>query len=86
MFTKANTKFYIKTLSFDGWGAAIVEMTDAEAEAVKKFLRAETNFGEPASWYGSCRISEGYNSYEEAVEAIRKQHGYLHYDPNDDDE
>lgn len=76
----ANTKFYIKTLSADGWGCGIVEMTEAEAEIVKKFLRAETNFGEPESWHGSCRISEGYDTYEEAVEAIRKTHGYLHYE------
>ena len=75
----ANTKFYIKTLSADGWRCAIVEMTEAEATVVKKFLQVDCEFGEPVEWCGTCRISEGYDTYEEAVEAIRKAHGYLHY-------
>ena len=76
---KNATKFYIKTQTCDGWCCAIVEMTEVEAAAVKKFLEVNNDFGEPVEWCGTCRISEGYDTYEEAVEAIRKTHGYLHF-------
>ncbi len=64
-------KWYIKIMSGDGWGFGIVELTDEDAAIVRSFCAAETPYGEPSEWYGSCRLSEqGYDTYEAALAAI----------------
>ena len=66
-------KYYIKTQTGASRSIGIVKLTDKEYKIVKEFLDAPYNVTDEM-WCGDCCISEqGYDTYNEAVEAALKR-------------
>ena len=63
------TKFYIKSLCAEEDEYSIVELTNLEYQAVKKFLY-NSEYVSGGGYCGSCSISEGFNTREEALREI----------------
>lgn len=61
-------KWYVGTQRAEGTTKWVVELTDTEVAAIKKFLDVDiTSVVKDESYSGSCSISEGFETRDDAV-------------------